>query len=174
MLLSSTAALVFLALLFLDMGEPAAAIVQLSLAGGFLAATGFLAPELGGVKRGAVRGLGVAGALVLLVVLVHLGSRVEPPNPRLEEWAPLAVAMASAPLASVLLALRLVIGGGAVETSLLCSLAVAVLASSVLYMITRYSSFLRVLVGLELVVAASLASLVLWGGSLGFLVLEWG
>lgn len=112
MLLSSTAALVFLALLFLDMGEPAAAIAQLSLAGGFLAATGFLAPELGGVKRGAVRGLGVAGALVLLVVLVHLGSRVEPPNPRLEEWAPLAVAMASAPLASVLLALRLVIGGG--------------------------------------------------------------
>jgi len=112
MLLSSTAALVFLALLFLDMGEPAAAIAQLSLAGGFLAATGFLAPELGGVKRGTVRGLGVAGALVLLVVLVHLGSRVEPPNPRLEEWAPLAVAMASAPLASVLLALRLVIGGG--------------------------------------------------------------
>ncbi|BES81957.1 hypothetical protein [Pyrodictium abyssi] len=112
MLLSSTAALVFLALLFLDMGEPAAAIVQLSLAGGFLAAAGFLAPELGGVKRGAVPGLGVAGALVLLVVLVHLGSRVEPPNPRLEEWAPLAVAMASAPLASVLLALRLVIGGG--------------------------------------------------------------
>jgi len=57
-----------------------------------------------------------------------------------------------------------------VETSLLCSLAVAVLASSGLYMITRYSSFLRVLVGLELVAAASLASLVLWGGSLGFLV----
>ena len=56
------------------------------------------------------------------------------------------------------------------EASMFYSFTIAAIAAAGLYMITRYSSFLRVLVGLELVAAAAAASLVLWGGSLGLFV----
>jgi len=65
-----------------------------------------------------------------------------------------------------------------VETSIFYSIALAAIASAGLYMLTRYSNFLRVLVGLELVSASAAASLAMWGGSLGFylfiLVLDTG
>lgn len=57
------------------------------------------------------------------------------------------------------------------EVNLAYSLVVATLMLSGLVIITRDSSFLRILVGLELVLASSAVSLVLWGGSLGFFIL---
>jgi len=56
--------------------------------------------------------MGAVGALVVLVALAIAGSHIQQPRElSAEEWAPLAVALASVPLASVLLALRVVAGG---------------------------------------------------------------
>jgi len=48
------------------------------------------------------------------------------------------------------------------------SLVVAVIAATGIYMVTRYSSPLRIVIGLELLAGAATAALVFWGGTLGF------
>ncbi|MCY0868589.1 MAG: hypothetical protein OWQ48_05115 [Desulfurococcus sp.] len=106
-LFSSTMTLVVIAFLFLEMGEPLAAVVQLSLASGFLAAAGFLIPELRGRKLSVLPGLGAISALLLFMVFLYIGSRLESQVVHYEKWVPLAIAMASLPLAAALLALKL-------------------------------------------------------------------
>ena len=111
-LLSAAAAMVLTALLMLDRGFGVAAALHLSLAAGFLASAGFLAPRLGGAAR---TGWGVAGAIAGLVLLVVLAYR--PPGSaatvQVEAWAPAVLALAVPVVVASLASVRvLVLGGG--------------------------------------------------------------
>ena len=47
------------------------------------------------------------------------------------------------------------------------SIVVAAIAAAGIYMVPRYSSPLRIVIGLELLAGAAAAALVFWGGTLG-------
>ena len=111
-LFSAAAAIVLTALLMLERGFTVASALHLSLAAGFLASAGFLAPRLGGSLRTGWSVAGAIAALILLMVLVYRSPETAT-STRVEGWAPVILALAVPVVVASLASIRvLVVGGG--------------------------------------------------------------
>ncbi len=74
-IIATSVALISLALLMLNIGAYAAAIMQISLVAGFTAAIMFLAPRLAGRELGAMPIAGIFAAIVIILTFAIISSR---------------------------------------------------------------------------------------------------